>query len=238
MEPKATLITRPCPVYCLGDSHVSFFSGTDRIQPVWPERSVDALPVFRTFHLGPVLAYNLHLVIQQRRQKKPLTEIAAACVQRYAQAAEEVADAGFQVMIYNAIPSEKTAGMRNGNGDEYVAVGSCRERNLATRYFNEGLKAYCRTRGWLFLENFDCFVFKNGLTDSWYFMDRIHLSQRAMPATLNRLRELLRELGIAPQVLPQPPTGLERWKLYLKGRGQRFGKELGKGIRGIVARRP
>ncbi len=46
-------------IYCIGDSHVSFFSGTDRIQPLWPEVSNDTLSQFKTFRIGPVLAYNL-----------------------------------------------------------------------------------------------------------------------------------------------------------------------------------
>ena len=26
-------------LYCIGDSHVSFFSGVDRIQPNWPDEA-------------------------------------------------------------------------------------------------------------------------------------------------------------------------------------------------------
>jgi hypothetical protein len=47
------------PIYCIGDSHVSLFTGTDTMPPVWPRKSKDCLPFFRTFRLGPVLAYNL-----------------------------------------------------------------------------------------------------------------------------------------------------------------------------------
>lgn len=43
-------------IHCIGDSHVSFFGGLDRIQPVWPQRSDDRLPWFRTYHIGPALA--------------------------------------------------------------------------------------------------------------------------------------------------------------------------------------
>jgi hypothetical protein len=47
------------PIYCIGDSHVNFFSGQDMIQPKWPEKSIDLIPFFKTFRLGAVLAYNL-----------------------------------------------------------------------------------------------------------------------------------------------------------------------------------
>ena len=46
-------------IHCIGDSHSSFFSGFDRIQPSWPAVSCDQLPWFKTHHIGPALAYNL-----------------------------------------------------------------------------------------------------------------------------------------------------------------------------------
>lgn len=47
------------PIHCLGDSHAAFFSGNNIMQPCWPERSKDRLPFFRSYRLGPSLAYNL-----------------------------------------------------------------------------------------------------------------------------------------------------------------------------------
>lgn len=47
------------PIYCIGDSHVSFFGGENRIQDCWPSASRNLLPYFTVFRLGPVLAYNL-----------------------------------------------------------------------------------------------------------------------------------------------------------------------------------
>jgi lysophospholipase L1-like esterase len=46
-------------IHCIGDSHSCFFSGNEWIQPQWPDRSSDVVPAFRSYHLGPVLAYNL-----------------------------------------------------------------------------------------------------------------------------------------------------------------------------------
>ena len=46
-------------IYCIGDSHVSFFSGTNQIQPLWPKSGGDVISIFKTFRLGAVLAYNL-----------------------------------------------------------------------------------------------------------------------------------------------------------------------------------
>ena len=45
--------------YCIGDSHISIFAGTDLKQPNWPESSSAKLPNFQPYKLGPVTAYNL-----------------------------------------------------------------------------------------------------------------------------------------------------------------------------------
>lgn len=49
----------PAALHCIGDSHASFFSGRDRMQPTWPRRSRDRLNCFRSYRIGPALAYNL-----------------------------------------------------------------------------------------------------------------------------------------------------------------------------------
>jgi len=51
-------VKSPAVIHCLGDSHVCFFSGQDRIfQAGLPAKNI--LPFFRAWHLGPALAYNL-----------------------------------------------------------------------------------------------------------------------------------------------------------------------------------
>lgn len=47
-------------IYCFGNSHVSIFSGQDVMQPIWPGRSKDTLPYFRTIRLGPVTAWGIY----------------------------------------------------------------------------------------------------------------------------------------------------------------------------------
>lgn len=47
------------PIHAVGDSHAMFFSGYDKIQPNWPEKSNNRLPHFAAYRLGAVLAYNL-----------------------------------------------------------------------------------------------------------------------------------------------------------------------------------
>lgn len=68
------------PIHCIGDSHVSFFSGTDRLVPVWPERSVDRLPFFRTYRVGPALAWNLGRLETTARGREQTEEILRTAV--------------------------------------------------------------------------------------------------------------------------------------------------------------
>lgn len=68
------------PIYCIGDSHVSFFAGSDVIQPVWPQRSQDQLPWFRTFHIGPVLAFSLSRAGTSTRGREQLFDVLESAV--------------------------------------------------------------------------------------------------------------------------------------------------------------
>lgn len=46
-------------IYAIGDSHAAFFSGEEKMQPCWPERSNDILPFFGSIRIGPATAYQL-----------------------------------------------------------------------------------------------------------------------------------------------------------------------------------
>jgi len=45
-------------IHCIGDSHVSVFSGTNKISEGYPSVH-DTHPCFRTYRIGPHLAYNM-----------------------------------------------------------------------------------------------------------------------------------------------------------------------------------
>jgi len=46
-------------IHCIGDSHAAVFSGEEKMQPCWPERSNDLLPYFRSYRIGTATAYQL-----------------------------------------------------------------------------------------------------------------------------------------------------------------------------------
>jgi len=235
------------PIHCIGDSHVSFFSGTDTIQPCWPERSRDRLPWFLTFHVGPALAFNLsrentstrgrehlfevldhavpaggrvllcfgeidcraHVLKQAARRQTPMERIVADCLDSYFQAVREVIGRGFEVIVYNAVPTRLSTPRKPRRDDDFVAIGSWQERNAAVRCFNAGAKERCRETGARFLETYPELVDADGRTVEWYFHDAIHLSQRAMPVTLHALAALYPGMG-HPFPLLRKPTSMQR----------------------------
>ena len=210
-------------IYCIGDSHVSFFSGDDTIQPLWPARSDDAIPFFRSFRLGPVLAYNLcktgtttkgrealldvlkaipsgsmvllcfgeidcraHLLKQGIQQRRSLGSVVSECVDRYFGVIQEIGAMGYQPVVWNAIPSTTRDDMHSLAN--FPVYGTCLERNRITRLFNQYLKILTEMNGIPFISVFDELVDEHGLTRAEYYQqERIHLSQKAMPLTIQKL---------------------------------------------------
>lgn len=211
-------------IYCIGDSHASFFSGHDEIQKKWHDEAFQKYPFFKVYWLGPVLAYNLcklntrykgrellffllsnnipiggrvllcfgeidcraHLIKQSKIQKKPLKKIITKCVDRYFSVIKEIKEKGYQVMVWNVIPSVPNV-KKVKNLRDFPYYGTCIERNLVTRYFNNYLKRRCEEENIFFLDVFDELVNNNKETKEEYLFDGFHLSQKAMPHVLKKL---------------------------------------------------
>lgn len=261
----------PCisVIHCIGDSHCSFFIGADRIQPYWPADSINELPWFKSYHIGPALAHNLtkngttsrgreilfeilssrvpkgayvllsfgeidcrvHLVKQAHKKGVPLETVVEACLDEYFKVVSEVTAMGYRVIVYNVCPARKGTKFRSldyKNAEiELVALGSWKDRNLATSLFNTGAKRRCQECGAKFLMNAQHITDRNGKLIPLYLMDAVHLSQRAMPATLDELIKICPELDIPPQIIT-PPSKSEIWSHFIKGRAARGVKELKK----------
>jgi hypothetical protein len=82
-------------IYCIGDSHVSFFSGQDRMQPLWPLPSRDIIPIFRTYRLGAVLAYSLGEYRTRHRAREAL----AVLLEREVPESSRVVPSGSMVLF-------------------------------------------------------------------------------------------------------------------------------------------
>jgi len=62
-------------IHCIGDSHASFFSGRNSLEPIWPLQARDIIPSFKSYRLGAVLAYNLCEPETSTHGKEKLAEL-------------------------------------------------------------------------------------------------------------------------------------------------------------------
>lgn len=225
------------PIYCIGDSHVNFFSGQNKINGLWPNPSNDILPYFRTFRLGAVLAYNLceygtrkkgrellfvlldrdvpiqartippqsklllcfgeidcraHLLKQAELQKRDIPSVVEECVERYFSVICEIQQLGYEVFVWNVIPSSRYNSIPN---KEFPVYRTCLERNHVTQLFNNYLKDLCSSAGAKFISIFDELIDEHGLTRTEYYFDYIHLSQKAISFALAKIEEIVGDLN-------------------------------------------
>lgn len=198
-------------IHCIGDSHVYVFSGTDVIG------GNDSLPFFKTYRLGPHTAYNVikrreiieqiirnevkrddiimfcfgeidcrtHLLKQAHLQKKSIVSVVNECLDRYFEIFRVAQQYGVPLMAWN-VPASSCEEIKQG---EYSTYGICQERNHVSQVFNQLLKKRCDESGVIFISIFDKLIDKDGLTNMSYYMDPIHLSQKAMPLILDELRK-------------------------------------------------
>ena len=128
-----------------------------------------------------------HLIKIAKEENKSWSEIAEKCMLKYFEAINYVSELGHDVVIYNVIPSSRKTKPNTG----FPTYGHCNERNKMTKIFNSFLKNNCNQQGIPFIDTFDCFVHDSGLTNRFYYKDRIHLSQRAIPKTMKAIENCL-----------------------------------------------
>jgi lysophospholipase L1-like esterase len=120
-----------------------------------------------------------HLLKQAEKTGRCELDVASDCAERYFKALLLVSDSGHNPIAYNAIPSTRKNKPKTG----FPTYGNCLKRNNITRLFNAHVKKLCAEANIPFVDTFDQFVDKRGLTLRRFYMDRIHLSQKALPAT-------------------------------------------------------
>lgn len=103
------------------------------------------------------------------------------CADRYCAVLDEIQAVGFTVSVWNTVPSSPLS-YKDGS------AGTCLERNTLTRAFNASVEAWCKTHEVRFVSIFDALLLPDGTTNPYYYMDDLHLSQRAMLLALAAIR--------------------------------------------------
>lgn len=218
-------------IYCIGDSHINFFSGKNQIQASWPSPSLSYFPFFVPFRVGPVLAYSLsqlnttnqgrekvfrilksipansyvlfsfgeidcrnHLIKQAKVQKKTINSLVVNCVDRYLDMLNEVKALGFKILVWNVLPLCRQISSENS---PYPTFGTQADRDRAIYLFNRELKKGCKRRNFKFVSIYDKVTTSQKKAKKSYYFDEIHLSQKAMPLTLNRLTSMIPDIDFS-----------------------------------------
>jgi hypothetical protein len=126
-----------------------------------------------------------HLLKQAFLQNKPIEEIVKICVDRYFDFVLEVKEKGFNVMIWGAVASALDTVVEDKG---FPRFGTNKERNKTASIFNKELFSLCLKKDIPFISIFNNLVDEEGVTIEDYYMDQIHLSQRAMPLALEKIR--------------------------------------------------
>ncbi len=146
-----------------------------------------------------------HLLLHAHKINSSIESVVKTCTERYSSVVSEVAQLGFKPIVYNAPASTWRRPSWNPKVQKsFPSYGTCKERNQVTKIFNDQMKQFCDDKNYLFLHNYDFLVNKKGISKRRYYLDRIHLAQRAMPETLERLKKLM------PHIYFEIPKG---WKL-------------------------
>lgn len=159
-------------IHCIGDSHSAVFSGVDEMTPIWPQRSKDTLPYFRSYRIGAATAYQLATkipIIDDIIAKAPIlktdkilfifgeVDVRAHLIKQQIEqqrtlsdVVEECVNRYFEVIKhykeqgYNVAVFGPIASWHPSK--QYTggpSFGTCEERNIVTSRFNNYLKNFC-----------------------------------------------------------------------------------------------
>lgn len=184
-------------IHCIGDSHSSVFCGKEEMQPIWPSRSHDTTPYFKSYRIGPATAYQLsnktaiiddiiHNCVNIQNDLVFLcfgeVDIRAHLLKQsesqnrdLSEIIKECVDRYFDVVLLY-----KNKGINIGvwgpiaswhESKKYTggpSFGTCLERNNVTKEFNRYLEELCNNNNVHFVTIFHKMVDENNITNPYY----------------------------------------------------------------------
>lgn len=207
-------------VHCIGDSHVCLFSGKDSIcdDPYLffkPQR----IGAYLAHSLGDMdhgaytrliscvhdipkedwimLSYGeidirVHVVKESLKQGIPVEKVVENIVKNYSRAIDSILGEGRKVLIWCPPPTcnhyNENAAVSTEN--PYPHIGTIEQRNLASLHFKECLlDIYAETLP--LVDVYDFLLNEDNTSKGDYFMDGVHLSQKAMPFALSKIKKIV-----------------------------------------------
>lgn len=210
-------------IHCIGDSHVCVFSGQPKIVDGLPS-PLDILPGFRTYRLGPHLAYSVgdrnhsnyhtaiglikrlpitestilisygeidcraHILYQSEKQGREIYSIVDEVISRYEVFISDVYKMGYKVIVWCPIATCNYDSDVMKDPTSFPHYGSTIVRNGITKQFGDTLferfKGHTNIKVLSLLDK----LLNDDMTSKMeYYMDGVHLSQKAMPFILEAL---------------------------------------------------
>lgn len=128
-----------------------------------------------------------HLIRHAEKTSKNWDDVAEECAARYFEGLQVLIEKRFKVSVYNVIPSARQSKIDK----KFPTTGTCLERNKMTQLFNAALREKCSQKGLPFVESFESLINQKGLTKSLYYLDKVHLAQRALPHIMRAIENAL-----------------------------------------------
>jgi len=135
-----------------------------------------------------------HLLRQAERTGRPIDDVVAECVDRYATVVREVLRMGFRTAVWGVVPANSVE-PREGD-PEYPYWGTAAQRNEVASVFNRMLAETLAPDGVPVATVSE--VLSGGTAaplDERYFMDDVHLSQEARTAAVQAVETAFEEVA-------------------------------------------
>lgn len=129
-----------------------------------------------------------HLGKQAELQERPINETVEECVNRYFDVITEVRNLGFNIGAWGVIPS--TDFSKYEPDHPFPSYGTCQQRNIITKLFNNYLDQLCKINDIIFVSIFEEMLNIDLTANLDYYMDVNHLSQKAFPLAFSKIREV------------------------------------------------
>jgi len=197
-------------IYCIGDSHASFFTGKDEMVDIWPHVEKNTGPYFNGIRIGPMSAHNLlsnknriiditnkvgdwkedYLMLPHGDSdcRYEIPRLLEAGWDAVCDAVDESVDGYCKaISFFNERFSLIIWGVIGAGPPSIYSYGTQEERNGIVMMFNEKVKDFCEKNAIPFVTIYDDMV-ENFITKNGWLIDEIHLGQTAMPLVIEKFR--------------------------------------------------
>lgn len=239
-------------IHCIGDSHTHFFTGSNFLYPMWPGATKNKIPLFKTYFLGPVLAYNLQkesvkgdreklFSVLKTIEKENLVLLSFGeldcrliylmkhittkdgnvesmiedCLEKYFSAITEIRQMGYQIILWGVSPVILS---RFFGREKYPDEAKDEEINLVEKIFDKRMKEMAKEKNIPVVSILEELLDKKNIARKKYFMDGSHISQRAMPMVIKKIRTLFPKDEIIlfhDKTLQKCPMVVQNFLLFL-----------------------